>query len=422
MTQDAEQYFQYHRGAGGLSRRLVDQGPYEGMARQAFGALHRYLLGNEYRGYEFDDLLGSALVRYLTFGHLYLQRIAVQLGKRCPLPVRPLLGVRKLESTKARGFIAKGCLAYYLYTDEDVWLTAAEESLAWLLRNYAANYPGMSWGNEFDFASRGGFFRKGVPTIVWTSHIAESFDWAYAVTGHRKYLQAVLSSGEFIVSCLERQQDERGICFAYAPGRLNLVHNANLLGAATLLRCWKHNHNDTYLALANSAFQWTISHMNPDGSWYYGLGDTYRWCDNFHTACNIECLLAGHEIGGESVVPFRVLEHAFQYWVCHFFLEDGTPKYYHNRTYPLDVQCASQAIETLSHVSRHFPVALGMADKVLLWTVRNLQKENGSFRFQLGRFWNNNLESIHWGQSTMLSAIGAYLLCSATASGSGNSC
>jgi hypothetical protein len=42
-----------------------------------------------------------------------------------------------------------------------------------------------------------------------------------------------------------------------------------------------------------------------------------------------------------------------------------------------------------------------------------MQKKNGAFRYQIRRFWKNNLEAIHWGQSTMLAALGAYLYSSA---------
>ncbi len=385
----------------------------EAVAREAFLALHGYLRRHHYKGYEFDDLLGSPLVRVLTLSNWLLQRVAVQIGKLCPVPIRPLLGVRKLESAKARGFIARGYLYYYLYAHDENWLRVAEESTAWLLRNHTGDYVGISWGNEFDFASRGGFFRKGLPTIVWTSHIAQTFELAYTITGEQKYLQTILQAGEFIANALERHQDRRGTCFAYAPGLLNLVYNSNLLGAAALMRCWKYTGDDSYFELAKSAYRWTMSRMNADGSWYYGLGKKYRWIDNFHTAYNLECLLMGYELGGDSVVPFSVVQQTYDFWVHNFFLLDGTPKYYHHRMYPLDIQCGSQAIETLSNVSGYFPPALEMADKVVIWTTKNLQKANGAFRYQLRRFWKNNLESIHWGQSTMLSALGTYLYISA---------
>jgi hypothetical protein len=371
--------------------------------------LHESLVRSNYKGYEFDDLLGSPIVRFISSGNLFLQRAAVQAGKLAPLNMRPLLRVRKLESTKARGFIARGYLYYYVYTKDSQWLNLAEESLGWLLRNRSKGYAGYSWGNAFPFASRGGFFAEGLPTIVWTSHIALSFDLAYAITGKREYRDAVLGAGAFIMNALERHQDARGTCLAYAPGRLNLVHNSNLLGAATLLRCWKHTGDRAYLSLANAAYAWTLSYMHSEGSWDYGVGSQYRWIDNFHTAYNIDCLALGHDLGGRNVVAMSNLEKAFRCWIDHFFLEDGAPKYYRDRIFPLDIQCAAQAIETLAKISRKFPVSLQLADKVVLWTITNMHKANGAFRFQIRRFWRHNLESIHWGQATMLSALGAYL-------------
>lgn len=379
------------------------------VAREAFEALDQYLVRSNYKGYEFDDLLGSPLVRFLTFGNLFLQRVAVQAGKLNPINLRPLLGVQKLESTKARGYIARGYLYYYLCTKDPRWLDAAEESLGWLLRNHSEGYPGFSWGNAFDFASRGGSFRKGLPTVVWTAHIAETFDLGYAITGKREYRDAVLAAGKFVMYGLERHQDARGTCLAYAPGHLNLVHNSNLLGAATCLRCWKHTGESAYLSLAKTAYAWTLSHMHPDGSWAYGLGPQYRWIDNFHTAYNIECLVLAEELGGRDVVATSIVEKAYRFWTSHFFLEDGTPKYYHDRVFPLDIQCAAQAIETLAKLSLRFPAALPLADKLVVWTLGKMRKTNGAFGYQVRRFWRNNLESIHWGQATMVSALGSYL-------------
>jgi hypothetical protein len=384
------------------------------LARQAFLRLHGYLEREQYRGYEFDDFLGSPAVQFLTSNHLFRQRVAIQVGERCPLNARPLLGIRKLESTKARGFFAKGYLYCLLASGEESWLSAAVACLDWLVENGSRQYPGASWGNAFDFASRGGFMPKGRPSIVWTAHIAEAFDLAYAVTKKGEYLKVLEESAKFIITALERHEDERGICFAYAPASPALVFNSNLLGAATLLRWWRHSGDSTSFDLARRAISWTLPQMNADGSWYYGVGARYRWIDNFHTAYNIDCLVAAHDLGGESLVPEAIVNRSYSYWTTSFFLEDGAPKYYNDRTYPLDIQCAAQAIETLSKLRNRFADAGPLVDKVLVWTLRHMQKKNGAFRYQIRRFWKNNLEAIHWGQSTMLAALGAYLYSLAT--------
>ena len=76
-----------------------------------FTALSKHIEKREYKGYEFDDLLGSKLLNALSFNNLLIQRIFVQIGKFLPINIRPILGVQMLPSTKANGFFAKG----YLY-------------------------------------------------------------------------------------------------------------------------------------------------------------------------------------------------------------------------------------------------------------------------------------------------------------------
>ena len=380
------------------------------VATSAFSRLQAVVAAAGYRGYEFDDFLESPLVRALCCGDLLAQRVAVQAGERSPVNLRRLIGVRKLDSTKARGFFAKCYLWRYEATKDAAWLERATVCLDWLLAHASRDFPGVGWGNAFDFASRGGFFPKGVPTVVWTAHIADAFEHAHEVTGREDDLAALRDSGTFVRLALERHEDADGVCLAYAPGRINLVFNSNLLGAATLLRCWSRFGDEEALDVARAAFAWTLRHQNADGSWYYGVGGQYRWIDNFHTAYVLDCLIAGHELAGEELVPRRAIETTYNYWVQTFFLSDGTPRYYHDRTYPLDIQCAAQAIESLSKWSDRFEGAFELATRVLEWTIRNMQKDNGAFRYQIRRFWKNDLESIHWGQATMLAALGAFLL------------
>ncbi len=382
----------------------------ETLVQKAFARLHQYVEKEQYRGYEFDDFLASPLCRLLSFGNVFLKRVWIQVGERLPINIRPLIGIPKLESTKARGFFAKGALWQYQRSGDPQWLAIAERHLEWLMQNPSTGYPGISWGNHFDFASRGGFFPKGLPTIVWTAHIAESFDLAYQLTGKAQYREVVIQAAQFIVEGLERHSDENGICFAYAPGILNLIHNSNLLGAATLLRAWRYTGDPAQHRLAQQAYQWTIAHMHPDGSWYYGAEPKYRWIDNFHTAYNIDCLMTAVQIVGEEFFPFSIVERAYAFWVKHFFEEDGTPWYYHNRKYPLDIQCAAQAIETFAKLWEVFPDALKRGIAVARWTIRNMQKSNGAFRYRRLRFWRNDLEPIHWGEATMYAALSALLL------------
>ena len=43
----------------------------------------------------------------------------------------------------------------------------------------------------------------------------------------------------------------------------------------------------------------------------------------------------------------------------------------------------------------------------MTWTVHNLLRSDGYFSLKKGRFIYNRLPSLHWGQATMLDALGA---------------
>jgi hypothetical protein len=376
---------------------------------RAYDRLLSHLIKGGFRGYEFDDILGSALVRRLAGGNLFLQRLAIQAGRRSSVNLRPLLGVQKLESAKAYAFFARGLLYRYLQSGEHGYLELAREHLSWLQRHYCKRYSGMSWGNAFDFASRGGFIPKGVPTVVWTSHAGESFDLAYTVTAEPAYRRTVVEVGRFVAENLSRLEDESGVCLGYTPESRIFIHNSNLLGAAALLRAWRHNSNPSYYDLADRAIRWSCARINSDGSWSYGPAPEYRWIDSFHTAYNLDSLASAQATTGGKIVEKRIIDLTYAFWTDRFFLATGQPRYYHDKTYPIDIQCAAQAIETLCKYSGEDREAAPLATRTAEWAIENMQKANGAFLFRRGRILANRLESIHWGEATMLSALGCLL-------------
>ena len=137
-------------------------------------AVEKWVEENNYRGYEpFDGL--SSYLRPLTFGNLFLDRLLLQLIRQSPVNLRPLLGVKPLESTKGRGYMAWGYLTMLEVTGEERYRKKAIECLEWLIKNKAPGYEEYSWANHFDFAGRGGRYSKHEPIIVWTVLIGQAF-------------------------------------------------------------------------------------------------------------------------------------------------------------------------------------------------------------------------------------------------------
>lgn len=367
--------------------------------------LFGWLEENDYRGYDTFDGLGARFVRPLTFENKFLQTVLQQGVRRFPLNLRPLLGVDKGYSSKGMGFLTRGFLRLHQATGDPIWSEKAEFCLKWLMDNQSPGYSGACWGNHFDYRSRSGYFAKGVPTVVWTSLIGHAFLDAFDYFQNDKYLQIANSICEHFLLDIRTYPDGDGVCINYTPATDSWVHNANTLAGCFLARTYSYTRNESYLALAQRAMQYTAQHQRSNGSWYYAEKENAHWVDNFHTAYVLDCFKHYARSTGDSRFD-RNLASGYGFWKKTFFLRDGTPRYYDRKTLPIDIQCSSQAIDTLVFFSDQDPEALPLALKVAQWTIENMQDGSGHFYYRrYSRWLVNKTATLHWGQATMLCAL-----------------
>ena len=355
-----------------------------------------------YRGYEpFDGL--SSFLRSLTCHNLFCERLLQQLVRRSPVNLRPLLGIRPQESTKGRGYMARGYLLMFQTTGASQFKEKAVEMLSWLQRHKAPGYTNYSWGNHFDFSSRSGKLPKLEPIIVWTSLIGQAFLDAYEILGNERYLEVSRSICEWI-RALPRERTSTGTCLSYGSFRQSSIHNANMLGAAMLARTARLTDDKSLRQIARDAMEYSCSRQLPDGAWLYGEDPENHWIDSFHTGYNLDSLKCYIENMDDRQFEEN-LRKGFEYYRRTFFKADGTPKYYNDHTYPIEIQCASQSIETLSYFADYEDSSLALAMTVAEWTIINMQDKSGYFYYRKYRWMRNKTPMLHWGQATMFCAL-----------------
>jgi hypothetical protein len=389
--------------------RLDRNGPKD----QIYESIRRvsdWLEKTDYRGYDTFDGLNSRLLRPLTFETNLLRTMLQQGVRRFPLNLRPLLGVAKGPSSKGMGFLARGFIRLHQATGAQVWRDKAEFALGWLIQNQSPRYSGACWGNHFDYQSRSFYLPKGAPTVVWTALIGHAFLDAYDHFQKESYLQVAISSCEHILRDLETFPDGQALCIGYIPARIaarnKQVHNANTLAASLLARTYSFTRNNSYRDLARKAMQYTAQHQRPDSSWYYGEAANLHWVDNFHTAYVLDCFKHYAQSTGDERFENNLMK-GYQYWKKTFFLPDGTPRYYDHKTLPIDIQCCSQAIDTLVFFKDRNPESLPLAVKIAKWTIDQMQGPSGYFYYRrYSRWLVNKTPTLHWGQATMLCALG----------------
>ena len=378
---------------------------------ESIARLSGWLEKSDYQGYDTFDGLNAKFARPLTFETNFLRTVLQQGVRRFPINLRPVLGIPKSHSTKGMGFLARAFIRLHQATGEQAWADKAEFALQWLIDHQSRNYSGACWGNHFDYQSRSFYLPKGVPTIVWTSLIGHAFLDGYDHFKNDAYLNVAVSACEHILRDLATHADGDSVCISYIPGQNKQVHNSNTLGASLLARTYSHTGNEAYRALAEKAIKYTAKYQRADSSWYYGEPANLHWVDNFHTAYVLDCFKYYMTATGDHRFEGN-LQAGYDYWKKTFFLADGTPRYYDHKTLPIDIQCSSQAIDTLVFFHDRDPDSLPLAMRVATWTIENMQDPTGYFYYRRYANWLvNKTPTLHWGQATMLCALaGLYKL------------
>ena len=390
----------------------------------SFLSLKAYCEKEHFKGWDPYDGLNSKLFQALPMlkQSALCRLLMIQGFKRMPINLRTLALIPKGYNAKGIGLFLSGyCNLYHLLQKHPDWsckLGAQDDikgriaELAELLISLQSkgNYGGACWGYNFDWQARRLFlFPKGTPTVVATTFCATALMTAYEVTQNRHYLDVALSSANFVINDLHRTLYKGGFLFSYSPLPGNdTVFNASLLGAKLLSLCYLYTKNDRYRELAYQTVEACCDGQRDDGAWVYGMLPVQSWVDSFHTGYNLDALITYQRATGDK--SFRSnIEKGFNYYISHFFEVDGTPKYYDNRVYPIDIHCPGQLLVTLSQFQKYDEYSV-LAERVVDWTIKNMQDKTGYFYYQLKPGISSKISYMRWSNAFMFNALSCFLI------------
>ena len=389
----------------------------------SFVLLKRYCENEQFKGWDPYDGLNSKLAHVLLpLKHSAFLRLCIIQGfKRCPVNLRRLALVPKEYNAKGIGLFLSGyCHLYHALENHPEWeqmLGTKEEAkrrineLAELLISLQSkgDYHGACWGYNFDWQARRLFlFPKYTPTVVATNFCATALMEAYEVAGKKEWLEVALTAAEFVVNDLHRTPYKEGFLFSYSPLKGNdTVFNASLLGSRLLSFGYHYTKKEEYRELAKQSIRACCAGQREDGAWVYGMLPVQSWVDSFHTGYNLDALIAYEEQMGDCSFH-KYVEKGFDYYIRHFFEEDGMPKYYDNRTYPIDIHCPGQLLVTLARLHRTADYE-SLVEKVLDWTIRNMQDRKGYFYYQLKPGFSSRISYMRWSNAFMFNAMTHFL-------------
>ena len=388
-----------------------------------FNALKHYCESEDFKGWDpYDGLNSKVLQKILPLKHSALLRLVVIQGfKRCPWNLRRMFLVPKQHNAKGIGLFLQGyCNLLKIVTKDNTLASTigtTEQILEkihylsdLLISMQSKGYHGACWGYNFDWQSRRLFlFPAYCPTVVATCFCASALFEAYELTKKKEYLDVALDCANFILKDLHFDDYKGEKMISYSPLQGNyLVSNASLLGSKVLAYCYKYTKKDEYLEIARSSVKACCLGQAEDGSWTYSQVPPKQWIDSFHTGYNLDGLMAYEKLTGDKSFHDNI-EKGFDFYIKNFFNEDGSPKYYHNEQYPIDIHCPGQLLVTL-HSLNKYDDYYHLADKVLEWTIKNMQDKKGYFYYQLKKSKNSKIPYMRWSNAFMFYAMSYYLL------------
>lgn len=383
-------------------------------------SLKYYCETQSFKGWDPYDGLNSKLFKVTPVKNWDIARLIwIQSFKRSPVNLRRVLFVPKDYNTKGLGLFLTAYCNLYKYTNqtgndsfgssEDILkqITSLSDLLISL---QSKGYSGTSWGYNFDWQARRLFlFPKGTPNVVATTFCASALFEAYEITKNDKYLSTALSSADFVLSDLKRTKVNKGFLFSYSPlDGNNTVYNASLLASKLLSICYSYTKNEAYVKAARESVAACVDAQKENGSWFYGALPIQSWIDSFHTGYNLDGLIAYQNYSGDKSFDENI-KRGFEYYINNFFMDDGTPKYYHDKVYPIDIHCPAQLFVTLYKLN-NFTQYHDLAERVMEWTIKHMQTKKGYFIYQKKQLFSSKIPYMRWSQAFMFCAMSFFLL------------
>ncbi len=375
--------------------------------------LYSYCKSKDFAGYDPFDGLNSVLFNLTPLKHFAVTRLAwLQMVKRSPINLRPLLGVPKGVNPKGLALFALAEISRFRATSNSLHAENARSLIDRLLETRIVGKPNdgrptTAFGYNFDWQSRVFFAPLGTPAIVPTAFASQAFVEAYLAFEDEKYLAAASDICQFILSGLNRPVEaDNEVCFSYTPIDNSVIFNASLLAGESLARVGAITGNSKYLEMAAKSVRFVIRRQRNDGALSYGEKKSQEWVDNFHTAYVLQSL---HRI--TNLIPDLEIETndaikiGVRFWLDNFFLDNGTPKYYDKSVCPVDIHSSAVAIVALCELSAVDDRMLPMAKKTATWTIENMLDSKGYFYYQQRKNGVIRMPFMRWGQAWMAYAL-----------------
>lgn len=361
----------------------------------------------DYISYDVFDAMNSNFLSKITGNNVFLKRVAIQLNAKSPINFRPLLGVKKMVHTKTLSdFLSIYSHLYTITKDENYKIKAHEiYNQLWERRIKIDN--GFGWGLNFHYSTRFTNASKSTPNLYNTLNATHSIIDFYQVFKSIELKDVLDGVLDFILNYLGVVEESETISWLrYYPKQTGMpTPNVNATSASLFVRINSIYENKIDDSLIVKLLNFVKVNQNKDGSWYYTTNEKGRWIDGFHTGFVLESLSLIKKLDSKYDID-KCLDLGVDFFIKNLISEDFIPKYFDNKTYPIESQNCAQCIQTLSKLILYNNYNLNdLLEKVIKVVLDNLYDKEGYFYHKKTK--NSTYKHYYgrWSQSPMILSL-----------------
>jgi len=279
-----------------------------------------------------------------------------------------------------------------------------------LIQTRSQGYEHHCWGYPFNWVTRDGILKYGIPLITTVPYVYEAFEAVHHIDNNDKWLEIMHSIAEHAINDIKDFKIDLNLTTcAYGPhDNKGGVINASAYRAFLLTSASIQFKEDKYWQVAESNLNFVLQYQQPNGCWYYAMDSARDFVDHFHTCFVMKALAKIERLKGHNGCK-KAIEKGIEYYIKNLFDEKGLPKPFSRpprlTVYKRELYDNAECINLAVLLKNRFDDL----DKILINVLKDLlnhwQKRDGSFRSRKLYFGWDNVPMHRWAQAQMFRSL-----------------
>lgn len=373
---------------------------------EAFQSLRHYVEACHFKGWDPYDALLSPLP-FAKLGH-WTGVMAIQVNKRSPLNLRPLLGIPARHNPKALGLFLEA-YAMLAQSGDGAALRHCHTLLELLQAYQSKGFSGACWGYPFPWSGPRKQLPVFYPSTVVTAMVVRGIHRFHLLAPDPSLIALARSIPAFLLQDIPQTEDASGLCFSYTPARRDICYNASLFAAESLARCDAMLGERQYIEIVGRAVDFVLARQKKEGWWMYSEDAVHgreRKQTDFHQGFILDALFHIRNIYQlQDPHLDEALKKGAAWYYQQQFTAEGRSLRRLPRKWPADIHAQAQGILSFSLLKDLHPAYGPFADTIAHWTIAKMYASQGYFYYQRYPLFTVRMPFMRWGQAWMMNSL-----------------